>query len=412
MCRMVRSPIVSAVLLLVLLAVICYGQQPVPTVTYADPIAGFSMQIPDDWEVATNDWGVTLIGLDAPGGASVPSTTPLLWFMFTRSAPQQLAADLAQGFAQLEGVQIQPRATGNGEEWEVSFVSAGAGAPMMQRWLCRREHGVNYLVAAFVRPEFAQAYAAEIDTALATCHLIRGPRVQRMREPTENAYRMLIPEGWRWEGQIIRTTEIPGYFQWKVSSPDGTSGAFNSPPGVFNIMFPYTPAAQCAQTWVLQGLAQQVPDVRLEAVHDQPRVGAHFCELIRLLRLGDNPRVHKVRADYLATVNGQPVRIRVNIFTFMFDASPLLGGAGNWLMFTSGAWAPVDQFDQLYPIGRGVLSSLATDPTWKDRQREAVFETTLWRKWVQRVFEHVFIRDVLDEDGRLELQDTINLPEP
>ena len=401
---------VALSVLSVLVVAPCLAQPASPTVTHADPIAGISLQIPDDWDVGTSDWGFTLIGMDAGGGSTFPSTQPILWTFFTQTPPQQTATDLAQGFSELTGTTIQPHATANAGEWGFMFTAPGAFGDVTQRWLCRQDHGINYAIAVFRRPEYASNGADDVERALATCHLIAGPAVQRMREPSENAYTMWLPQGWQWEGHIVRTADIPGAFEWKVMSPDGTCGAFNSPPGAFNIMVPYTPAGQCAQSWVLQGLAQQLPGVRLEAVHEMPRASTHFADLIRMLGLGANPQVHRVRADYLATINGTPVRIRCSIVTFMLDASPLLGGRGDWTMFTSGAWAPVDQFDQLYPIGRGVLASLATDPDWKERQQEAVFETANWRKWVRRVFEHIFIERVLDEDGRLRLKDTLHLP--
>jgi hypothetical protein len=75
------------------------------------------------------------------------------------------------------------------------------------------------------------------------------------------------------------------------------------------------------------------------------------------------------------------VRVRANVATMMFDASPLLGGRGNWTLLTSGYWAPEDQFDELGPVGRSALASLMTDPTFKRNQFEAGNEVAVWSAW-------------------------------
>ena len=123
---------------------------------------------------------------------------------------------------------------------------------------------------------------------------------------------------------------------------------------------PYTPAGQAARTIVLPALQQQYPGIKLDKVEDLPRAGAYYRDGIKLLGLGNNPRVDKARADYLTTLNGVPVRIRVTIGTFMLDQSPLLGGRGDWFLTAGGAWAPVDGFDAGYALGRGAMASLHT----------------------------------------------------
>ncbi len=66
--------------------------------------------------------------------------------------------------------------------------------------------------------------------------------------------------------------------------------------------------------------------------------------------------------------------------------SEILGGRGE-------AWAAVrpvelglrqEQFDEQFPVGRGVIASLATDPDWKSRQFEAAGDVALDRAWLPR----------------------------
>jgi len=344
----------------------------VPQVEYVNPIAGFSIEIPEDWEMATGTGGYTEIAIDAPVGAAV-ATQPALWFFRAKHPAEEEARLLARDLGQINGgAEPTVAATGREGEWEVSCRSSGVRGELIERWRCRDEAGQSYVIGALARPGVAEAFGAEIDRAFETCRLVGGPVVHFFQEPTENAYRMVLPVGWTWEGQILRTGAIPGYFVWKVQSQDGLTGCFSSPPAALNITVPYTPADELAGGIVLDGLRQQVPDAQLESVHSLPRVGEYFGELIKLAGLGENPRVHKVRADYLGTRDGTQVRVRIEIVTFMLDASPLLEGRGNWFLMTGGAWAPEARFDQRFALARGVMASLWTSPRWKANQARTV----------------------------------------
>ncbi len=356
--------------LLLLVAAIAQAQGAVPRVTYDNPIAGFSLQIPEDWDMQMASGGNMEIAIDAAVGAGV-AAQPALWFFYAPQPPEAEAQALARELGALGG-SPQVRATGKPNEREVTVTTSGARGPLLMRWRCRQENGKSYVIGALVRPNVAAQFESDIATALDSCHLIPHPILHEFTEPTERAYRLTLPRDWKWEGQILRTGPVPGYFVWKVQSPDGSTGAFSSPPGVFNIQTPYLPAPKAAEAMVLPFLRQQVPDVRLEGVHELPRAGAFFRDAIRAAGLGANPRLDKCQADYLGSQNGTRVRIRIDIATWMLDTSPLLGGRGDWFLQASGGWAPVEQFDRLYPITRGVRASLWTDPEWKRHQGQAV----------------------------------------
>lgn len=404
----------AALVFLAALGATVWAQMDVPRVTYDNPIAGLSLQIPEDWEMATNDYGVLNIGMEAGVGDAIPLGMPMLWFFFTKTPPEQMARELAQAFHTLDGCTPQVIPFGQGD-WEVRFTSNATRGAFSERWVCKRQGRINYVIAAMVRPEFAANFQDDIETALKTAHLVPGPPLQLFTEPTERAYRMVFPQGWRWSGRIIRTSQAPGVFEWKVERPDRLAGAFNAPPAAMNVMVPYATAAECARSFVLQGLQQEVPDVRPVSVHELPRAGAYFMAVIKALGLGANPRVHKARAEYLGTRNGTPIRIHVDVGTFMFDASPLLGGSGDWILMCSGWWAPVQEYDQLFPVCRGIVASISTDPAWKDRQREVVSEVRHWRAWMRRLWDFLFIEDYLGRswNNMPQLRDSdIHLPEP
>jgi hypothetical protein len=347
---------------------------------YEHPIAGFSVEIPEDWEMGMGELGNVIIALDADAGPGTCTFFPMLWFFYTSLPPQQMAAEVARGLDALDHSGPVAEQGANGE-WVVRATSQGPRGPLVEEWHCRQEGDRSYVLVSMVKPEFAEQFADDLAHAFRTCRLTARTELQYFREPSENAYGMLMPAGWQWSGRIIRTPEIPGYFEWLVGSPDALTGAFSSPPGVFNIQFPYLPAGLAAEQIVLPGLRQKLPDARLEAVHELPRPGRYYETLIKALGIGDNPAVHKCRADYVGTRDGRPVRVRVTIATVMLNASPLLGGRGNWTLYTSGYWAPVDRFEQQAPLGRSVIASLMTDPTFKRNQFEAANEVAVWRAW-------------------------------
>jgi hypothetical protein len=356
------------------------AQAPVPRATYTNGIAGFAIDIPEDWEMCTGDLGNSMVALDADAGTPTAAYFPVLWFFRTSAPPRQMAAEIAAGLAALDQSSPAVRDAGEGE-WVVSATSSGPRGSLVEEWHCRQEGGAAYVIASMVKPERAAQFEDDLATALQSCHLVQTPPLELFTEPTEAAYRMVLPAGWRWQGQIIRTLEIPGYFQWEVASQDGLTGAFSSPPGVFNITVPYIPASSAEREIVRPVLQQKLPGARLEAVRELPRPGQYYEAVIRALGIGDEPRVHKARADYLATRNGVQVRVEVNIATVMLSASPLLGGRGDWMLFASGYWAPADRFDELAPLGRGALASLMTDPSFKRSQFEAANEVAIWRAW-------------------------------
>jgi hypothetical protein len=364
----------KVVLAFLLLALVTgfVAAQPVPRVTREDSVAGFSVSIPEDWVMATGPGGNVEIALDAAGGASL-ALSPALWFFNAPQPPPQEAKALARALELLgDGAKPTLGATGNGDEWELQMTSDGARGPVRERWLCRSERGRSYVVGAMARPEVYQQGVEDIKAALATFHLIPTASLTFLREPTENAYRMTIPSGWQWEGQIFRSELVPGYFVWQAVGPGGTAGAFTAQPATFNIATPYCPAGQAAEAIILPYLRDKTPGLQLSGVHELPRSGQAYMAAIKALGIGSQPRVDRVFADYTATVNGTPIRMRLDVVTWMLDQSAMLGGRGNWTLVANGVWGPVADFEQAYGLGQGVIASLKTDPRWRANQLNTV----------------------------------------
>jgi hypothetical protein len=372
-----------AIALWVGLAAAAGAQGEIPRVTYLNPVAGVSIDLPEDWEMGTNDWGSLFMGLDADVAPGNCRFAPQLWFFYCKETPKAMAEVLKQHVPLLGGQIDSAGPTGNGKEWEVRFTSNGAVGTLHERWLCRTERGLNYVIAAMVKPELEAQVQGGVDAALASCRIIGGPKMKRFMEPSEHAYRMLMPQDWRCESKVVRDPQVPGYFEWRATSPDSACGAFSGKPTVFNIATPYMSATQATQQFILPALAKQVPGLRLDGIKELSRQSAYYRALIKGAGLGDKPLMDKVRADFVAERGGALIRMRVTVATLQMDQSAILGGRGDWMLFASGAWAPDNQFEKLYPLGRGVMASLATDPDWKDKQLGTVSDVALDRAWLR-----------------------------
>lgn len=380
-------------LFLTLLLALGAGAQ-APSVTYSNPIAGFEMQVPYDWEQGGGVSGAVLVGLDGDLSLGFPSAQPIIWVFYTKIGAEATAHNLALALGVLEGQTPAVVATGP-SQYEIAFTSREG---LREHWICRMANGRTYVTGGLVAERVAPAFGSELETALASCTLIDRPPLRLFLEPTENAYTMVLPVDWTWEGQVFRSQGVPGYFTWKVKDPAGTVGAFSAPPASFNIAVPYIPASQAARAVVLPALQQQYPGLRLDRVEELPRAGAYYREGIRLLSLGNNPRVDKARADYLTTLHGVPVRIRVTIGSFMLDQSALMGGRGDWFLTVTGAWAPENDFEAGYALGRGVTASLHTAPAWKRAQFGVAGAAADWAEFVREALGEWFDEEYLRGD--------------
>jgi len=359
-----------------------HGQQmAVRRVVYDNPIAGFSITIPEDWEMATTALGCVDIAIDASMGVSFLGF-PALTFFYATEPPEKQAQNLAQLMQMLGAAAPAIGPTGRpGDVQVTATLDAGPLGPLQTRWLCRSERGIPYVIAAFVRSELAAGFREDIETALGTCHLIQRPRLWRFCESTERAYRMSLPMGWKWEGRIHRDLQNPGSFVYKVQSADGLVGALVNPPANFNTK-QFVSAQEVAQTSGLEGVRKTIlPDAQLQGVYPYARASAYFTDVLKrvqeLYHVRDlNPRVDKIFADYIGTLNGVRIRFRGFAAAIMQDASPQhpLHPGMPESVATSAIWAPVDQFDKLYPIARGVVSSLQVDLRWKTVTQGSVIE--------------------------------------
>ena len=186
---------------------------------------------------------------------------------------------------------------------------------------------------------------------------------------------------WDWKGGIFRSATCPGSFVWTAQHKDGLTGAFGTEPGYWQT--PWQDVEAAAAGFLRDKIAARVPgaqNLRLAGVQRLPRASLYLQDFNQsIMGLGTQMPADRGRVDYLAEVGGRTIRIRADVYLNYYS---LPMGQGWEASLISGAWAPDDQFAQLYPIGRGVRDSLRVDRKWNEVQMQAVQSVLKYRKQV------------------------------
>lgn len=343
----------------------------VQMVDLVDPIAGFVVTVPTDWDMTTGIAGDRLMGINVRTGGSLRS--PSVTFVPVSGTLDQAAGAMV---AYVKGIDDTarpvPRPGPGPNEYELITTMRGlTSAPTGVYGVAREQSGVVYIVMATGPLASAPEFKAEIDAVVRSFHPIQRQTLQVFREPNEGAYTMLMPQGWTCQGRIYRDATCPGAFVWTAQSADCSMGAFEVEPACWATS--WTDAQAMAAGVLAQRIAPRVPqarNLRLDRVETLPRAAGELANWYEttLTGMGQIP-TDRARVDYLAEVGNVTVRIRVDLYLTYY---PLPMGQGWEAPLISGAWAPADRFAELYPLGRGVRDSLRVERVWSKLQMAAV----------------------------------------
>ncbi len=370
---MTKTRVLWATLLTAGLLGPAYGQA-APRQRLVNPIAGYAVDLPLDYELSTGGLGETTMGINVTNYGS-PST-PLYSFFHCQPSPREGAGLVAQFIgAVYRGAEVKV-SPGQAEEWQVSAAGAtDLTGPVLAQWFLRPGRKMNYGVSFYSKVPTFQQHREEITAVIGSFRQIERIPLRVARDTTENAYKVTMPAGWSHQGRIHRSPTCPGWPVWQASSPDGRSGCFEMPPGQATTM-PLA-ARDIAGTYLLQGVQKEVPTVqnlRVERVTLLPRGGAAIVEVVKSMGGASltQPAGEKALVDYLGTVNGAPVRLRVYTTSYYipFYGRPDLPGNFNWFIW--GLWAPVDSFEANSGVAHSVHGALQYDRKWQQAQRKAV----------------------------------------
>ncbi|MCX6551100.1 MAG: hypothetical protein NTY02_08855 [Acidobacteria bacterium] len=354
---------------------------PVPITTVQNPLVGFSIDLPEDYEVTTGFDGETQMAINGTYIASVFS--PWYYFTYTSQPPGECARLLEYLLRQppLRSTTEVLQGTSPGEVILKATIPLEGVGTLEGRWVFRTESHKNYVVAAVVFSQLAGQYQQEIDRTLKSCRVQRHMPFSLHQEQTEAAYKIRLPEGWKWEGKIFRDPNIPGAFDWKATTLNGGAGCFNAAP----VRTMTALDAQTAATTILpQYFQTTVAGFQFESYRPHPRASQQGESTFAVLFKQGGLRVGYTRGTgfYRATVAGVPLRFQIEIAVERVDL-PLGSSA---VMRTYGFWGPAQDFARLYTVARGVLGSLRESREWMKTRDQYAEEVLDFR---QKTFEKI-----------------------
>ncbi len=348
---------------------------------FSDPIFGFAVQLPPDWDMATGLSGERMMGINLRTVGSLRA--PLVVF-FRIPGTIDAAAQALAGYvrAQDKRAQAELRRTGRGSEQEIiTTIGSDVLGPVGVYGVAREEAGVVYNLIAMAPMSVAAQFKQEIDRVMGSFHIIGRPILRAFKEPAENAFTLSLPRDWNWEGQIYRDAMCPGAFVWTARAADGSAGAFEIEPGYADVGARIQDAL--AGDVIPQKLAVRIKglqDLQLVHVESLPRASEHLSAWFQSILAGTTTiPADRARVHYRARVGNTAVGIRVDTYLNYYPLQVVTGWEASQM---SGAWAPEERFDEVFPVARGVRDSLQVDRRWNKLQMDTVAEVLRHRKQV------------------------------
>ncbi len=357
---------------------------------------GFALDLPDAWRVVLDGAKVYALGGDR---------AVLYWPLRTDDGPldrlvERVVSELAGGDVSFEawGEPAGERAR------SVMFRRRGPAGAWLRGVIRIERRGES---AAVVRG--FQAPEGELDAARAECERVArsvrpvaGPRRVRTVDPSEGAWSVEHPDGWRVEGGVDRSrAQGGGIVVWRVEDPqtgatvlnDGLMLPMQEPHGVVGWMGamagfgstamgwnsrPYADAPTATREVLLPLARQRRPDVVLDEVTpdaEAERVTrAQMEEVAR--RLGGTAQSSTCLAWSRYTEGGTRWRECAVVVTWRvipvgLGAYGNTAPAGHWFINVGPVLrAPAERFDALLPMLSAVARSFRADAAWEHREMD------------------------------------------
>ncbi len=347
-------------------------------VLHKDSWNGFTVAHPSGWEVLALQ-GQVIIQADPSGMTAAgifPFTSPV---PTTAQRVAQQYVNLAR--SRLPGFQAMQQGNTAPDSNRLTLRTRGMlfGQPVEGITNVLVE-GTNCIVSGYNAPAARLAQAApDLAQILATFHTGVSIARQVVREPSEGAFTLQIPEGWSWQASLNRNNSggaastqftvardpqgamrvmMPSY-SWMYTNPGmGPFGAFPSSSPILPLM----PAARYIQQVIAPQVQQQYRDFKLEAVIDRP----DFAEWTKWdLHNNGIPYgaldVSIAMMEVTYTENGARLRAKSKV-TVQHQAS---AGVPQWNALLDLTYrAPEAEFAAWEPVLTGIFSSLQFNPQW------------------------------------------------
>jgi len=356
------------------------AQEEVKKHEWIDHLQGYRITLPEDYEITTNSSGESHMTINGRYIASLFSP----WFVFRnlKSSPGEASRQLLSLLqsAKLKGAPVVTLSPLKEETRVAAILELEGLGDFQGLWCFRREGQRSYLISSFVSASLVSRYAADIETAFATCTLLRHIPFSLFEEPTEKAYKIKLPRTWKWEGSIYRDNLVPGFFVLRATALDGALGCFTAPPLHLPTM---VSAETIANTAALEYLKRFIPDIRLESFTRYPRAEQEVRSTLKHLQANTvEITASRGTAVYFGVYKGNPTRLRLDIAV---ECCPMFFSTGGQVRMY-GWWAPLVNYDNYSALSQSVLGSVMASRTWVETTNRYVNEAYSYR---QQTFERV-----------------------
>ncbi len=371
---------------------------------------GFSLRQPAAWEGRVVDKAYILV---APPAAAPESAFLFVYPFFLKDA---ISADawFDQALTRLAGhfpkaaVEKKRRLRDRPDEWAFRIRFEKNAASYTGLALCSvfERSGVLYIVASK-----ADAFEAERDTLLAMLQSFRfgepeagagkpaAPRVSyaRFSDPSEQAFTLDVPEGWRTQGGTSRRASVDLVHALETVSPDGKilirfndpaipafalpnptltfsgfpEGSWYSPGyGVRNLVRRYVPGRAFIKGYLRQNVGAQLEGFDIVEEKDRPDIVEAFNRIYSGLQAyGVQFTQHAGEAAFRFERGGEPF-VGYGLALTQIVYMPSMNG-GNWnvamlLVYTS----PESEADFAQAVFSHMFRSIQWNPRWLASQQQ------------------------------------------
>jgi hypothetical protein len=225
-------------------------------------------------------------------------------------------------------------------------------------------------------------------------------------DPTEHAFAVQVPRGWRVKGGVTRPGPLP-VIAFETTDPSGSVGFMLSPSthtftepvpraaGMLGLLgslmgdpsammaampfpgaqpMPWQPAAALVQSFFLPQWRRIWPDAAVVAMRDQPdETRRHVAK--RTEDCHARGMALSVEGAVLDVLIGYTLRGVSMLHAARLMTTRMLGGVGAplpWYAEVAGSWwAPRDRFTTYEPILRRIFASVQPNPQWEAAELEA-----------------------------------------
>lgn len=366
---------------------------------YRDSWAGFSTWVPESWRAGCLGGEVHF--------QEDPRVPCCVTLGLARGASAAAMADqfMRRKASEVPGLQAWPCGTSTDEEAVIGFraprMRQGVEGTLEARLLAP---GLVRLASWFAPPPLLGSrqplFRQVVDRCRLVPALLRAPWI----DPTEGAFGLRLPHGWRVQGGVQRQSAVLAQAAAVITDPTGTAwvrvggesypfqevatggglagllGGWGIPSmmGPAGISMPFQSAVAFIQSFLLPRLRGRHPDLSVLRLEDRPDLVEALEQGMarevagRVGLEGAFPQGSAGEVVLAYSEGGVPFLERLGVTTMRIVMPSMMGAPSLWFAEVPAAYgAPRERFGEWEPVLAGIADSMKVEPGWQQAQRAA-----------------------------------------